>query len=178
MERKIRIVSTITGCGVLLIPVNIIYTVFSWLIPLCFTDPNRWGDWVEDASLVNATTFDRWTLFLNWSVYLLAVVFVMSIAMRICIQYRKGEYFSVKTYQLIFHLGVGIVGSITLFYIVRNIQALIIASTIDGDHFFDYAFLRIDSTLLTVLVCGVFFCIIGWVMKIASEMKAENEAII
>ncbi len=178
MEKRIRIVSKITAIGVIGVAISIFVTICSWLIPICITEPDLWGKAYKGDYEISVTNWDRTLMLMNWFAYMGLVCFTLSIALRLSVQYMKSQYFSIQTYSLIFKLGVCVMMVVVAYRVALNIGSLIFSSTVNGLSFWDIHYLYYESTEASLFFCGVFFCVIGWVMKIASEIKDENEAII
>ncbi len=176
MEKRIRNISLVTFFALLILGIYILYQTYSWLIPFCFIDPSIWQNIMNGELPVQVSALNRLSLFSNWTIYIMAVFIVLARAMQLCLRYYKGEYFSQRIYKLISFLGSGTCLCVALYYVALNLHNWIIFSTIDGRDFQFWTY--IDPFILALFIYGLLIFVIGWVMKIATEMKEDNEAII
>ncbi len=178
IEKRIRVISTVTAMGAILVGINITYTLFSWLLPMCFGPNENWLSGVTDRTQIHVESTDKISVFLIWFVYWVFLMYIVTIAIRLGLRYRRGDYFCKQTYNLIYQLGLTISLAVIINFIVGPMHYYIVVNTFDGQNFSWRNAFYLDSRLFTIFFCGVLCCVIGWVMKIASDIKHENEAIV
>lgn len=166
-----------------------IYHLLSFLIPV-FTQENYWQNlgMVEDHIEIG---WFPWLAYLG----LWVGIFVIGsgaffLGFRLLNLYRKGEYFTDRSVRTIQYVGMALVVAMIWDTLVDYLDHALLTwnNTGQGGVMPDGAVAaakmylppvyRYDSGDISLLLCGLAFCLIGYVLRVAKRLEAENKEIV
>jgi hypothetical protein len=161
--------------------------VLSWIIPFTFGDGMQNTPWVEDG--VTITLWQRVSYFALVAPTILLAWVSFYYAFKMLIAIRSGALFELKTCRYVQFFGGFLTLTMLFDTLISTFQLAIItwenAPVVmqDGEKLpgsigripVIYYF---DSTSITLVLCGLGFCVAGWVLSEAVHIAHENEAFI
>lgn len=152
-------------------PVSILW----WLIPFAFAEPQIWTnlDFVDAPAIPTAT---RILYFAVWLTTILGGTLAILAGIKVLDIYRRGRYFSEEAFRWIMRLGVMIVIAMLADTLVGATNTAIL--TMHNSVGQRMVALYIDNGDISLALCGLGFCLIGWVLRIAMQLKTENESFV
>ncbi|MEL7461847.1 MAG: DUF2975 domain-containing protein [Pseudomonadota bacterium] len=171
VTRMATIIMLLTVAYTIYMPLSILW----WLVPFAFGDPDQW----VSLAFVDAEVIPLWTRGLYFAVWMTTIVgglLSLLAALKVLNIYRRGAYFSEDAFRWIMRLGVLIVAAMLADTLVGATSTAIL--TMHNSVGQREVALYIDNGDISLALCGLGFCMIGWVLKIAIGMKAENESFV
>ncbi|MEM9708253.1 MAG: DUF2975 domain-containing protein [Pseudomonadota bacterium] len=171
ITRMTTIMMVLAGAYAIYMPLSLLW----WLVPFAFTDPSRWVSLANvDAAFIPMTT--RALYFGVWMVVIVTGVLAVLAGMKVLDIYRRGRYFSEEAFRWIFRLGLMIVVAMLADTVLAatNTAILTLHNSVGQRQISFY----IDNGDISLALCGLGFCINGWVLQIARRIKVENESFV
>jgi len=147
------------------------YHVLSGLLDYAFLEPRR----MEYNRITNGyvTSQMRWMHFTSWFIPLLFGMYACFAALYTSNRFRTGKYFDKKAATGIMHMGVAIIISLATDILATALFPVIHSwANPDGLRAMNIRF-RSEETGL--ILCGIGFCAIGFILKEGIKIDQENK---
>ena len=150
------------------------YWAMSGTLDFAFFEPERMTKSRFSGGIVENET--RWIWLAMWTVPILGGIYACVAAIYATQMVRMRCYFDVRFASAIFHLGVGTIISLVADIVATSFSRKVLSlHNPSGQH--DLWF-RFHSEEWGLILCGVGFCALGWVLREAVKIAEENDGFV
>lgn len=144
------------------------------LLDFTFLDPQRMESSRFTSGHVNELI--RWIYFIMWLLPVVAGVYACAAALFSVNLCRNGHYFDTRFARGIWHVGMGTIISLATDIIATTLSPKVL-SGLNPNGPLALRF-RFNSEEYGLLLCGIGFCALGWVIHEAVKIAEENDGFI